>query len=112
MRSMSTLAAAMALAACAGAMADGVPIEHAPREPEPPKGERRFKNQSKKMLYNMSTRRGAIEGLQWAEHRDTVAAQKGFTTKQIENLRRSWLAVPARERKPWVEFLQHHKLPK
>lgn len=74
------------------------------------KGRERFKRQCKTMLYNMSTRAGAVAGLQWVALRDTVAAQKGFTTKALQGLRRSWVAM---ERDParlsWVEFLKANR---
>lgn len=76
----------------------------------PNKGRERFKRQCKTMLYNMSTRAGAIDGLNWVECRDTVRAQKGFTTRQIEGLRRTWAAMDRDpKRLPWVEFLQANR---
>lgn len=106
----SRLMAAACLVAAMSGLADGVPIEHVPREPEPPKGQRQFKRQSVRMFQNMATRKGAIEGLRWAEHRDTVAAQKGLSTRQLEGLRRTWAAMERDpQRLPWPEFIRANR---
>lgn len=75
------------------------------------KGMARFRAQSRRCMYNMSTSAGARDGMRYQEYAANVRAQKGFTTQVIHNLRRSWLAVSSDKRKPWHVFLEHQKLP-
>jgi len=80
------------------------------RRTRPSKGQARYRYQCKAMAFNMSTRAGAVAGLQWVALRDTVAAQKGFTTKALQGLRRSWVAMERDpERLTWVEFLKANR---
>lgn len=81
------------------------------RRTRPSKGQATFRKQCRAMAYNMSTRAGFMDGLRWREMRDTVAAQKGLTTRQLEVLRRTWCALerdPAR--KPWPQFLEANRV--
>lgn len=54
------------------------------------KGAERFRKQCRAILYNMSTSAGARDGMRWQEYAANVKAQRGFTTRQLEQLRRLW----------------------
>lgn len=68
------------------------------------KGRARFVAQCRAMLYNMSTRKGAVEGLQWAHMRDAVHAQSGWSTTALAFERLAWRAT--KTDLSWSEWLR------